>query len=137
MRQAGRVDVFWVVVAVAVCVALGWLGYRIEPHHVSKDGRRFLGIGQWISTHGNPEGRRREVWVHVLADGQLQVEAKRRLHREVSHWWLEGKSSEPPPRRQVYVLRTITNLGTTQRMTIKLPTKSRAVTTLDGLLAGA
>ena len=132
--HAGRVEVLWVLLAVAVCVAVGYVGYRIEPHHVSKDGKRFLTVGQWLSMHGDPDGRRREVWVRVLPDGQLQVDSKRRLHREVSHWSLEGKAPAAPPKRAVYVLRTVSNLGTLQRMTIRLPSKSRAVNTLDDLL---
>lgn len=127
-------DVLWVLLALVVCLAIGYVGYRIEPHHVSKDGKRFLSIGQWISTHGDPEGRKREVWVRVLPDGQLQIDSKRRMHREVTNWSLEGKSPEPPPKREVYVLRTVSSLGTLQRMTLKLPAKSRAVKTLDGLL---
>lgn len=124
----------WIVLALAVCVAVGYLGYRIEPHHVNKDATRFLTTSQQISAHGDNEGRRHEAWIRVLADGQLQVDSKRRLHREVTHWSLEGKASDPPPRREVYVLRTINNMGAPQRMTIKLPAKSRAVKTLDDLL---
>jgi hypothetical protein len=131
------VEVVWVLLALAVCLAIGYLGYRIEPHHVSKDGTRFLSMGQWLSTHGDPDGRKREVWARVLPDGQLQIDSKRRLHREVTLWSLEGKSPSPPPKREVYVLRTVSNLGTLQRMTLRLPSKSRAVTTLDALLSKA
>ena len=121
--------------AVAVCAGLLYAGYRIEPHHVSKDGSRFLTSGQWISNHGEPTGRRREVWVRVLPGGQLQVDVKRRMRHDVTHWSIEGKSAEPPPRRAVYVLHSISHLGTTQRMTIKVPAKSRAVSILDEAIA--
>lgn len=131
MRQAVSVDLFWMVLALAVCAALVYVGYRIEPHHVSKDGRRFLSTGQWISTYGDPEGRKREVWISVLPDGQLQIDVKRRMHRDVSHWSIEGKAAEPPPRRAVYVLRSLNASGSTQRMAIQLPSKSRAVAVLD------
>ena len=121
--------------AIAVCAGLLYLGYRIEPHHVSKDGSRFLSSGQWISSQGQPEGRRREVWVNVLNDGQLQIDVKRRMRHDVTHWSIEGKSADPPPRRAVYVLRTLNHLGVTQRMTIKVPAKSRAVGILDEAIA--
>jgi hypothetical protein len=134
MRQAGDVDVFLMVLAVALCVGLVYVGYRIEPHHVSKDGRRFLCTGQWISAEGSNEGRKREVWVSVLPSGQLEVDVKRRMHHDVTTWALEGKSSSPPAKREVYVLRTLHALGGTQRMTIKLPAKSRAVAILDAML---
>jgi len=129
------VQVLWIVLAIVVCVAVAYLGYRIEPHHVNKDATRFLTTSQQISAQGDNEGRRHEAWIRVLADGQLQVDSKRRLHHEVTHWSLEGKSPDPPPKREVYVLRTINNVGGLQRMTIKLPAKSRAVKTLDDLLA--
>jgi hypothetical protein len=135
VRQACPVNALWMLLAIAVCAALVYLGYLIEPHHVSKDGTRFLSSGQWISPDGDPQGRRREVWVQVLPDNQLQVDVKRRMRHDVTHWSIEGKSAEPPPRRAVYVLRGINHRGVTQRMTIKVPAKSRAVQTLDTAIA--
>ena len=133
MRQAGRVDVFLMLLAIAVCVGLLYLGYHIEPHHVSRQGDRFLCMGQWLSPRGEADGRRREVWINVLETGHLQVNTKRRLRHDVSTWSLEGKAASPPPRKAVYVLRTV-NTGATERMTIKIPAKSRAVHILDALL---
>ena len=57
---------FWLLLAIAVCAGLVYLGYRIEPHHVTKDGSRFLCTGQWISAEGDLEGRRREGVGQVL-----------------------------------------------------------------------
>ena len=121
-------------VAIAICAGLLYLGYRIEPHHVSRDGSRFLCTGQWLSAQGDTDGRKREIWVNVLPDGQLSVDVKRRLRHNVTHWWVEGKAAKPPPRREVYVLRTINILGTTDRMSIKVPSKSRAVSILDEVM---
>ncbi len=135
MRQACRVNVFWMVLGIGVCAGLVYIGYRIEPHHVSKDGSRFLGSGQWISSQGEPAGRQREVWIVVLPGGQLQVDVKRRMHHDVTHWTIEGKAPDPPPKRAVYVLRTINHLGAIQRMTVKVPAKSRAVGILDEAIA--
>ncbi|MEP7114089.1 MAG: hypothetical protein ABI862_12550 [Ilumatobacteraceae bacterium] len=120
--------------AVAICVGLLYVGYRLEPHHVSKRGDRFLCTGQWISPGGDNDGRKREVWVTLLGTGQLQVDVKRRLRHDVTTWTLEGKAASPPPRRAVYVLRTINALGSTERMTIKVPSRSRAVAILDAML---
>ena len=96
MRQACVVDALWLLLAIVVCAGLFYVGYRIEPHRVSKDGRRFLCTGQWISAHGDNEGRRREVWISVLPDNQLQVDVKRRLHHDLSMWSVEGKAAKPP-----------------------------------------
>lgn len=131
MRQAVRVNVLWMLLAIAVCAALVYVGYRIEPHHVSKNGERFLATGQWISNDGDADGRRREVWVNVMSERQLQVDVKRRLHHDVTLWSIEGKSPAPPPRRAVYVLRSVSAWGSTQRMTIQVPARSRIVETLD------
>lgn len=135
MRQAGPVDVVWMLLAIALCAGLLYVGYRIEPHHVSKDGTRFLTTGQWLTRQGGTDGRKREVWITVLASGQLQVDVKRRMHHDVTHWAIEGRAPNPTPRRAVYVLNSPDASGNTQRMTIKLPAKSRAVAILDEALA--
>jgi hypothetical protein len=72
-----------------------------------------------------------------MGDGQVEVQTKKMLRREITHWILEGRSPAPPPRKAVYVLRTISNVGTVQRLTVKVPAKSRAVATLDSLLKPA
>ena len=120
-------------VAIAVCAALWYAGYRLEPHYSSKDGRRFLCTGQWMSARGDPEGRKREVRIVVLGDGRLQMEVKRGLRRKASYWSIEGKASHSPGKRAVYVLRA-NAVGGTQRMTIQLPSKSRSVPVLDQAL---
>jgi hypothetical protein len=135
MRQAGGVDVVYLFIAIAVCAGLLYLASRIEPHHVSKDGKRFLCSGQWLSAAGEIEGRRREVWVNLEASGQLRVDVKRRLRHDVTHWWIEGKSANPPNNRTVFALRTTNILGGVERMVIQMPSKSRAVPVLDDLLA--
>ena len=128
-------DVVLLILAIGACAGLLYVGYRIEPHRVSKDGKRFLCMGQSLSGNGEPDGRRREVWITVLDGGQLQVDVKKRLHRDLTHWTLEGKAPNPPSGRAVYVLRTVNTQGALQRMTIKLPEKSRAVAVLDTVIA--
>lgn len=128
-------EVLWLLLAVAVCAGLLYIGYRMEPHHVSKDGTRFLTTGQRLSQQGTTDGRKREVWVSVQPNGQLQVDVKRRMHHDLSYWSIEGKAPEPPPRREVYVLRSLDTFGKTQRMTIKVPAHSRSVAVLDEVLS--
>jgi hypothetical protein len=128
------VDLLWFLLALIVCAGVWYLGYQIEPHRISKDGRRMLVTGQSISAQGDNEGRKREVWVSVLPDNTLQVDVKRRLHRDLSTWSIEGKAPSPPARREVYVLHTVNAKGAIKRMAIKLPAKSRGVTILDELL---
>src|SRR4051794_26371976 len=132
--QAVAVDVVWVVLGIGLCAGLIYLGYRIEPHRVSKDGKRFLCTGQRLAPGGDTDGRKREVWITVLDGGQLQVDIKRRMHHDLSHWTLEGKAPNPPSGRAVYVLRTVNNLGALDRMAIRLPAKSKAVSVLDDVI---
>jgi hypothetical protein len=128
--QACNVNVFWIVLAVVVCGALVYLGYAIEPHYASKDGHRFLCIGQMVSGD-HQGGRKREVRISVLPDGVLQMDVKRGLRRTTMQWSIEAKIADPPPRRAVYLLRRQGDDGTTERMAIRLPATSRAVATLD------
>ena len=126
----------WLLLAIAVCGGLIYVAFRLEPHHVSKDGRRFLAAGQWISDRGEPTGRRREVWVTVTPESaDLQINVKRRMRHDMTHWTIEGKSAKPPPRRAVYVLRGVSSAGTVNRMTLQVPSKSRAVAILDEVSA--
>jgi hypothetical protein len=56
------------------------------------------------------------------------------MHHDVSTWSIEGKATSPPPKREVYVLRSVNALGSTDRMTVKVPARSRAVAILDSML---
>jgi hypothetical protein len=133
--QAVEVDVVWLILGIGLCVGLIYFGYQLEPHRVSKDGRRFLCSGQRISATGETDGRKREAWISVLDGGQLQVDVKRHMRRHLSHWTLEGKAPKPPEGKAVYVLRTVNDQGALDRMAIKVPANSRAVPVLDEVIA--
>jgi len=135
MGQAVGVDVLWLLLGIAVCVGLLYFASQMEPHRVSKDGKRFLCTGQRLSPDGQTDGRKREVWITVLDGDQVQVDMKRRLRHSLSHWSLEGKAPSPPKGKAVYVLRTVNEMGTLDRLTIKLPSKSRAVPVLDQMIS--
>lgn len=125
----------WLILGIGLCVGLIYFGYQLEPHRVSKDGRRFLCTGQRLSANGATDGRKREVWISVLDGGQIQVDVKRRMRHDLSHWSLEGKAPSPPKGKAVYVLRTVNMEGQLDRMAIKVPAKSKAVPVLDEVLA--
>lgn len=123
-------DLVWLVVAVALCGSLAWFGMRIEPHWVSKDGRRFICQSQLVTPHGDALGRWRETRVEITPDDELCVIQKRLFRRQRSYWELAAESPDPPRRRAIFLLRGRDD--TTSMLTLRMPAKSRA---LDGLRA--
>lgn len=120
----------WFVLALAAMAAMAWLGLRIEPHWVAKDGRRIMCMGQVIEPNGHPVTRWRETKVFLAGAKQVHVEQKRRLRRRSSAWTIEGESSAPPRRRAVFVLRGHDIDGAPAMMALKMPASSKAVTIL-------
>ena len=132
MRQA--VGVLWVIGFVVVIVGMYWVAFRIEPHWVSKDGKRFLCNAQAIGPHGEIEGKARETRIIVRDDGMLQLDQKRRMRKRITEvWTVTGKSPNPPGKRVVYLLNARDDVPGTGHLAIRLPASSRAVPVLDAL----
>lgn len=131
------VEAVWILLTVAALAGMWWLGYRMEPHWSSKDGRRFLCNAQELE-QGEPVGRPRETRVLVLPDGMLLVSQKRMLKRRSSRWQLTAKSPAPPKKTEVYVA-TLREDGEVvpAYLALRLPAKSRCVPMLDAMLAEA
>lgn len=123
-------ELLWALLAIAVCVLLAWVGFRIEPHWVSKDGTRFLCNGQLLDAKGEPLTRWRETKVLVGTGGQVQIEQKRFLRRRASFWTVAAESPEPPRKRAVFVLRGHDDAGVSAMFALRLPASSRAVPVL-------
>ena len=131
------VDYVWIALIAAVMAGMWWVGYRMEPHWVSRDGTRILCTAQELEG-GQPLGRPRETRIFVTPDGVLYVTQKRMLRRRSSAWTLVGKSPDPPRRLQVYVAQQRTDgHAAPVHLAIRIPAKSRCIATLDGLLPGA
>jgi hypothetical protein len=113
--------------ALAIMAALAWVGFRLEPHWVSKDGHRFLCSGQLMSHLGQPQGRWRETRVIVDHRGDLQVDQKRMMRRRSSIWRVKAESPDPPKRRAVFLL---SNHESADMLALKLPANSRAIPVL-------
>lgn len=122
------VDVVSAVGFLAFCAVLFWILSRHEPHWSSKDGRRMIARIQTLGPFDQPEGTWKEV--RVLVDGDHLVVSARGPRA----WKLRGryrplaKSPDPPAKREIYILQGET------RILLRIPSASRAVVVLDGLL---
>jgi hypothetical protein len=129
-------NVFWGIAIFAILALLAWLGFRIEPHWVSKDARRFLCNGQLMNHLGMPAGRWRETRVIVQPTGDVVIDQKRFMRHSSSAWTLTGESPKPPNGRAVFLLRGHDQNGQAQMLALRLPVKSRAVPVLREALPG-
>ena len=128
------VDFVWISLVVLVLGGMWWLGYRMEPHWVSKDGTRFLCNAQELEK-GLPVGRLRETRVTVMPDGFLVVSRKRMVRRSFSKWQLVGKSPDPPKRREIYLAELREDgQAVPSLLSMRVPDKSRCVAVLDEVL---
>jgi hypothetical protein len=127
-------DVVWVLLFVAVLVAMYWLGYRLDPHFVSKNGYRFLCLGQEVEADWQLVGRPRETWVYLLADGSLQLRQKRFLRRRTGIYRLIGKAPDPPKKKTVYLVRSDDDPSVAHYVALRLPSTSKIIPELDSML---
>jgi hypothetical protein len=131
------VDVLWGIASLAVLAGMAWLGYKIEPHWVSKDGERFLCVAQVLDHTGDPLTRWKECRVAIDGDW-LRVDQKRRFRRPLTTYWkLEAEGSNPPRRKIVFVGRRRTDDGIDEIISFRMPAKSRAAPRLRQLLPNA
>jgi hypothetical protein len=116
------------------CVLLLWLARRIEPHWVSKDGQQFTCRVADLNPERGDVGRWNEARVAVNADEALTVAAKPKLirlpgrHTPLRTVRVRGRAESDRNGLLVYLL-----TGPDGQMALRVPRKSRAVATLDGL----
>ena len=142
---------------VAICGLCWWASYRIEPHWVSKDGRRVVCYGQGLSNHGEPIGRWRETKLAKLNASTVEVRQKglrtgpsaadlnqtklqlmsplKARQPAATFWNVVGVSPEPPRGKAVYLLGGSHGEGVPPMIAVRLPAKSKAIPMLDELLA--
>ena len=125
----------WFALTLVGCVLLAWVGLRIEPHWVSKDGRRFMCNTQLLNAHGEQESRWRETRVILNNANQVQVDQKRFMRRTSTFWKVAGRSDTPPRGKEVFLLTGFDENGAPAMLAVRLPKKSRAVAALEELSA--
>jgi len=121
-------DILSVGSAVLLFVGLIWLALQIEPHWVSKNGRRMIARVQPLGSRNEPEGRWREM--RVLVDGSTVILSTRGLGSLGlrGEYQVQGKSPEPPRRRAIYIL------SGQRQLLLRIPSNSRAIPVLDSLV---
>ena len=139
-------DALWLIGFAALLAGLYYLAYRMEPHWVSKDGERFICMGQVMDHHGNPRSGWREYRVEVRWDGSIATRKRSRWVRaDARKWRMRARSEDPPKRKAIYLLvaeRTDEDVKARRvspfdadLLAIRLPESSRAIAVLDGLVA--
>ena len=104
-----------------MCSLLAWLGFRIEPHWVSKDGRRFMCNAQRLTARGEAQARWRETRVIDNAQpGAGRREALPRGGRPRSGTCV-SRSESPPRGREVFLLSGFDDTGAPALLALRLP----------------
>lgn len=127
----------WAVGAVVLCAGLFYLAYRIEPHWVAKDGRRFLATSVLVDASGKVVGRRREIRGTIMSDGTLLLGKRTMLKTRTTVHRLRARSPEISRRRAQYVLEQIPPDPDGDRLLLRIPVGSELVPTLDSMLGRA
>lgn len=136
MIAAVLTDILGLLAIVALCGGMLFLAYRIEPHWVSKDKRRFLTVAQELDQVGTPLGRKHEVRVHVDPEDDALLIRKRSVVRPGSNiWQVHGKAPKPPRGRAVYILKKVTADTDVGHMALRLPVRSKMIPRMEQLLA--
>ena len=136
MLAVALLDIIGLIAILGVCGGMLFLANRIEPHWVSKDGRRFMTVAQDLDQFGLPTGRKREVRVHVEpGEDALFIRGRSMIRPSSGIWTVHAKSPKPPRGRVVYIVKKIGGNSDFDTMMLRFPGKSRMIPQMDELLA--
>jgi len=109
---------------------LAWVGWGLEPHWASRDGRKFMCRMQ--RSTGDETGRPRWQDVKVAVDdGELFVLARSRRARDLrGRWRVVGAVDDEQRKRRIYEVRGDDGDGAS----LRVPRTSRCVPVLDELI---
>lgn len=132
MRCFPAVNLLWTLLVVAVLGLLTWVGFRMEPHWVAKDGKAFTCRIQSISSRGDSDGRWRDARAFIDDDGGVVVRPRGAMNRIrlASSYRVMRRAETPPKGRVVYLL----DGSDSDLLALRIPTSSRAIAHLDPLM---
>ena len=114
----------------AVVGFLAWVGWGMEPHWSSRDGRKFMCRMHLHPGDDNDRPRWHDVKVSI-DDTELLVYARSRRGRNLRGVWkVVGVANDSAKNRRLYEVRTSADVGAT----IRVPQSSRCVPLLDRLV---
>jgi hypothetical protein len=138
-------DFVWVILAAAACAGLLYLSYRIEPHFVSKDGKRFMATMQTLGQHDVPDSRIREVRGRFLDDGLIRFDQKQSVRRTSTNWRVLERSPLQAKGKVIFTVAQVSGpdndlergaaSGPARRAALRLPASSTLIAQLDELAA--
>ena len=109
---------------------LAWLGWGLEPHWASRDGKRFMCRMQLHPQDPRDHARWHDVKVGVQ-EGELFVHARSRRARDARGVWrVIGAVDDYERKRRTYEVRNSHDEGAS----LRVPAKSRCVPVLDALV---
>ncbi len=140
---------------VAVCAAMWWFAYKLEPHWVSRDGQRVVCYGQPLDKHGASQGRWRELRVTKVKSNTVEVRVRRgslvvdryaqrggvslagdivkRRGKKPTYWRVVGQTPDPPRKKVVYLLNSPNDQELPEMLAIRLPANSKAIPMLESV----
>jgi hypothetical protein len=143
------------IAVVAVCAALWWFAYKLEPHWVSRDGQRVVCYGQALDKHGAAQGRWRELRVSKVKSNTVEVRVRRgslvvdryakgsgislagdivrRRGKRPSYWRVVGQTPDPPRKKVVYLLNSPNDQELPEMLAIRLPANSKSIPMLESV----
>lgn len=128
-------DTIIVIGAFLVCAAMLWLSYRIEPSWSSKDGHRFLCVGQEIQANGlAPAGRMKEMRGSIHPDGNLTLIRRDGLRRTHGEYRIIGAVAQAPSGKKQYLVAPVARGTDALDIVLRFPLTSRTVTAMDAVI---
>jgi len=120
------------IVFLAVVGGLAWVGWGLEPHWSSQDGRKFMCrmLEQSVDADNSTRARWHDVKVGIDDDELLVYARARRSASLRGTWKICGATDDSKKQRRLYEVRASDGGAAV----IRVPMRSRCVPVLDALV---
>jgi hypothetical protein len=120
------------IVFLAVVGGLAWVGWGLEPHWSSKDGRKFMCrmLEHSTGVDNSTRARWHDIKVGVNEDELFVYARSRRSASLRGVWKISGVTDDEKKRRRLYEVRASDGAAAV----LRVPLRSRCVPVLDALV---